>query len=96
MEMAPSKRGQHDQQEADAVDSQRIVRADGGNPVVAFAELIARRADLEAPEQRQRNHQAQQAEEVADHAMQVVASRGNQQQHNRTDQRREQESQLRR
>ncbi len=30
------QRGQHHQQEADAVDSQRVVRADGGNPVVTF------------------------------------------------------------
>ena len=74
--MAPSKRGQHHQQKADAVDSQRIVRADGGNPVVTFAELIARRPDLEAPEQRQRNDQAEKAEQVPDHALQVVASRG--------------------
>ena len=30
------QRGQHHQQEADAVDSQRVVRADRGNPVAGF------------------------------------------------------------
>ena len=57
------ERRQDHQQEADAVDAQRVVRADGGNPVGVFAELVARRGRVqaEAPEQRQRDDQPEEA-----------------------------------
>ena len=65
------------------------MRADGRNPVVIFAELIAGRSDLKSPNQRQRNGQAEEAEYVANHALRVVELARHKQQHNRTNERRE-------
>ena len=56
-------RRQNHQAQADAVNSERVVRADRGNPLVIFKELIAWRARVQAepPHQRQRNNQPQES-----------------------------------
>ena len=38
----PDQRGEHDQQQADAVDADEILRAEAGDPVGALHELKAR------------------------------------------------------
>ena len=57
-----------------------------------FAELVARRGRVqaEAPDQRQRNDQPEEAEKIADDAVRVVAVARHEQQHQRPHQRREQ------
>ncbi len=87
------QRGQHDQQERNAVDAEDVAGADRGDPVVgrAFDEL---EAGLEAlrPEprhQRQGNQQAGQRKDVRDPADRVLVLLGNKQEQERAHQRRE-------
>jgi hypothetical protein len=57
-------RGQHDQQQADAVDADQILRAQAGYPVGALDELKAGHAFVEARNQRQRNQETGEAGQV--------------------------------
>src|SRR5271169_1084775 len=63
--------------------------ADGGNPIVVFDELKTRLAGLEAPDERQRNDQAEESEEVAHPAVRRDVAARNKQHQNRAHQRRE-------
>ena len=87
------QRGQHDEQEGDAVDAEDVTRADGGNPVVGRA-LDELEAGLEAlvPEpghERQRDQESAEREEVGDPADGVFVLLGDEQKQDRAQQRRE-------
>ena len=62
--MKPDHRGQHDQQQADAVDADQILRAQAGDPVGALDELKAGYAFVEARNQRQGNQESGEAGQV--------------------------------
>ncbi len=87
------QRGEHDQQERNAIDAQHVARADRGDPVVRRA-LDELEAGLEAlcPEhrhQRQRDQEAAEREDVRDPADGVLVLLGNKQEQERAHQRRE-------
>ena len=74
------QRGEHQEQQADAIDADVIVRAERGNPIGALLELKAREATLEAPNQRERNRKPGQSGEICPDADEVlVPSRKKQQ-----------------
>jgi hypothetical protein len=83
-------RGQHDQQQADAVDTDQILRAQAGNPIGALHELKAGHAFVEARNQRQRNQKAGEAGQVRPDLDQFFLARRNEQQDQQSRQRREQ------
>src|SRR5271156_837605 len=84
-------RGQQHHQETQPVNSQREMRADGRNPVGIFHKLELRRArpGLKAPDQRQRDQQPEEPEQIAHPAMQVSALARNKKHQDRANQRRE-------
>ena len=77
------QRGEHDQQQADAVDADVVVRAERGNPVGALFELEAGRARLEARDQRQRNQKPGEADQVRPDADEVLCLAGDEEQDQR-------------
>ncbi len=88
------QRGQHDQQEGNAVDAEDVAGADRRDPVVgrAFHELEAGFEALrpEPRHQRDRNQQAGQRENICDPADGVFVLFGDKDEQQRADQRREQ------
>jgi hypothetical protein len=88
------QRRQHHQQKADAVNAQRVLRADqeGIHSAVLYKlKLRCARSGLKAPDQRQRNQQPEKSEQVAHPTMQVGPVARNKKHQNRADQRREQD-----
>src|SRR6202021_1901052 len=59
--------GEHDQQEAEAVYAERVASADGRDPFVVGEKLESRRVEsrVEAPDERQRDEQAEAGEDIA-------------------------------
>ena len=89
------QRGEHDEQEGDAVDADHIARADGGDPVVgrALDELEAGLETLvpEPGHERQRDEKTAEREDVGDPADGVFVVLGDKQEHQRAHQRREED-----
>ena len=83
-------RSQHDQQQADAVDADQILRAQARDPVGALHELKAGHAFVEARNQRQRNKEAGKAGQVSPDLDQFLLARRNEQHDQQSRQRREQ------
>ncbi len=87
------QRGQHDQQERNAVNAQVVTRANRGDPVVgrALDELEAGRKTLrpEHRHQRQGDQESAKSEEVRHPANRVLVLLWNQQENERADERRE-------
>jgi hypothetical protein len=57
-------RRQHHQQQADAVDTDQILRSEAGNPIGALHHLVAQSALVKARHQRQRNQEAGEGDQV--------------------------------
>ena len=83
-------RGQHDQQQADAVDADQILRAQAGYPVGALHELKAGYAFVEARNQREGNQETGEAGQVRPDLDQALLARGDEQQDQQSRERREQ------
>src|ERR1700704_3275637 len=89
------QRREHDEQKGDAVDAQHVTRADGGNPVVGSA-LDELESGLEAlipkpGHQRQRDQEPGQRENIRNPANGVFVLLRHKQEHESTDERREQD-----
>src|SRR5581483_1225709 len=89
------QRGQHDQQEGNAVDAEDVTGTDRGNPIVGRA-LHELEAGLEAlrPEprhERKRDEEAGESEDVGDPANGILVVLGDEQKQDRAHQRREQD-----
>ena len=63
------KRGEHDEEHADAVGPKRIFRADGGDPVGGFLERVITAAGREMEHEGKRDNKAEHAEEIAHQAV---------------------------
>src|SRR5215472_13342074 len=63
------QRREHHEQHADAVDTQRVFRANRRNPIGDFPELISTAAGGEMQHQWKRNQEAENPEKVSDQAM---------------------------
>ncbi len=83
-------RGEHHQQQADAVDADQIFHAERGDPVVALHHLKARSALVEARGERERNHERGEAGKIGPNFDERLIGRRDQQQHGQAGQRGEQ------
>ncbi len=83
--------GEHDQEKADAIDAQGIFRADAGNPVGGFAEVVAIAADREMHHQRNGNEEPEQAEQIADQPVSELRAARDEHQKQRAHKRREED-----
>ena len=85
------QRGEHHQQQADAVHADVIVRAQGGDPVGALLELEAGDTGLEPLDQGKGNQEPGESRQVGPDPDQVLALRRDEEQHRQTGQGREED-----
>jgi hypothetical protein len=83
------QRGEHQQQQADAVDANVVVHAERGNPTGALLELEAGDIRAEARDQRQRNQEPGECRQVGPDPHQALALRRNEEQDRQAGQGRE-------
>src|SRR6267378_7023706 len=86
----PEKRGEHDKQEAYAVDAQMISSADRGDPLGGFLEGKGLLPGIPPPKQRKRNKKTKSAKYVSSDLMRVLHLARNEEQHQGAQKRREQ------
>jgi len=87
----PEESGKHDEQKANAVDSEMIFRADRRNPIGGFLKGEAAPLWLEPADQRKRDQKTEYAKNVASDLMRLLAFAGNEQQKQSAHERSEQD-----
>ncbi len=75
------QRGEHDQQQADAVDADHVLHAEAGDPLGALDHLKPGGVLVEAPDQRQRDQESRQPGKIGPDLDQCLVRGGQQQQH---------------
>jgi len=89
MARKPMRRGEHNQEQADAIHAQVVVGAERGNPVEPLFELEAGRARAEARHQGNRNQEPGQRRQVRPDLDEALVSRGDKQQDRQSGERRQ-------